>query len=228
MSGSRIRVNGHGSHREEPDGDPLRPLLRWVGGKQQIVTKLVHYLPKDIFDRRYLEPFAGAASLFFRIAPSRAVLSDANPHLIACYECIRDNPLAVARELSCHARDSSEAHYYGVRRAYNRRSNGIGLLRRLLALSTSTEPASAEYFVSIAMANSMCEPPRVHRSLHSLKGWSYGQQEQVLTRGQGTGGSDGVRARTRARLAVVGHAVGRFEARVLGGDAAQLGAPVRA
>lgn len=117
-------MNGHGSHRDEPDDDPLRPLFRWVGGKQQIVTKLVGYLPKDVFDRRYREPFAGAASLFFRIAPSRAVLSDANPHLIACYNCIRDNPLAVARELSYHERETSEAHYYHVRRAYNRRSQG--------------------------------------------------------------------------------------------------------
>jgi DNA adenine methylase len=123
-SASRNTLNGHGTHRDEPDGAPLKPLLRWVGGKQQIVTKLVRYLPADIFDRRYLEPFAGAASLFFRMAPSRAVLSDANPHLIACYQFIRDQPLAVARELAGHKRRTSEEHYYEVRDTYNRCSRG--------------------------------------------------------------------------------------------------------
>ena len=51
--------------------------------------------------------------------------------------------------------------------------------------------------------------------------------EQVFTRGSGAGGADGARARGRARLAVGGDALDRGEDRLLGGDAAEVGAAGR-
>jgi len=133
----RVAVNGHASVPGLKDHEPLKPLLRWVGGKQQIVTKLVRFLPGDVLNRRYLEPFAGAASLFFRVGPSNAVLSDANPHLIACYKFIRDEPDNVARELAAHRRLSSEFHYKVVRATYNRltASNSAAQAARFLYLN---------------------------------------------------------------------------------------------
>lgn len=106
-------------------GDPglpgvhLRPLFRWVGGKQQLVTRLTRFLPADFRARRYVEPFAGAASLFFRLAPKTAILTDANGDLIDCYRAVRDRPQAVARALARHRRLSSASHYYDTRAAYN-------------------------------------------------------------------------------------------------------------
>jgi site-specific DNA-adenine methylase len=36
------------------------PILKWVGGKQNYVTKLLELLPDDYF-KSYCEPFLGAA-----------------------------------------------------------------------------------------------------------------------------------------------------------------------
>jgi DNA adenine methylase len=49
-------------------------------------------LPKDIARRRYVEPFLGAASLFFAVNPKNAILADANKALIETYQAIRDHP----------------------------------------------------------------------------------------------------------------------------------------
>jgi DNA adenine methylase len=97
----------------------LPPFLRWAGGKRQIVRELISLLPDDIENRLYREPFLGAGSLFFAIKPERAVLSDANQHLIMCYEFVRDQPLLVARYLRLHASRDSEAYYYKMRFEYN-------------------------------------------------------------------------------------------------------------
>ena len=39
------------------------------------------------------------------------------------------------------------------------------------------------------------EPPRDCRRLKFLRGWDYGDSRQVLSRGEGTDGADGARAR---------------------------------
>jgi DNA adenine methylase len=114
-----------GYPRHEPTersmpGAIVSPFLRWAGGKRQIVRELIKLLPSDIKTRTYREPFLGAASLFFAIRPSRAILSDANPHLIQCYELVRDDWQNVARYLREHAARNSKAYYYEVRAAYNR------------------------------------------------------------------------------------------------------------
>jgi DNA adenine methylase len=40
----------------------------------------------------YVEPFAGSASLFFKLKPSRAVLGDINPAVIDVYRAIKADP----------------------------------------------------------------------------------------------------------------------------------------
>jgi len=95
------------------------PFLRWVGGKQQLVKKLLSHLPSDHYKRRYIEPFLGAGSLFFSLLPRHARLSDANPHLIQTYEALRQCPLCVRKELLRHIDAHSPEHYYDVRDRYN-------------------------------------------------------------------------------------------------------------
>jgi DNA adenine methylase len=48
---------------------------------------------------RYVEPFAGSASLFFSISPKSAVLGDINEELISTYEQVRDNLGAILEVL---------------------------------------------------------------------------------------------------------------------------------
>src|SRR5712692_7650350 len=107
---------------QDPKGKPapkVSPFLRWAGGKQQLKRILLAFLPLDVSERTYREPFLGGGSLFFAIQPAAAVLSDANEHLIKCYEFVRDQPTLVARYLRFHASKNTEAHYYRVRSAYN-------------------------------------------------------------------------------------------------------------
>jgi len=46
----------------------VSPVLRWAGGKRQLIKVLLRYLPSDLAERKYHEPFLGAGSLFFRLA----------------------------------------------------------------------------------------------------------------------------------------------------------------
>lgn len=63
-----------------------KPLLKWAGGKAQLLDTIARYLPKDI--ERYVEPMIGGGALFFALAPHRALIADVNPELINFYRAI--------------------------------------------------------------------------------------------------------------------------------------------
>lgn len=95
------------------DVRPMQPFLRWAGGKRWLVP-LIRALTDGVKYDRYVEPFAGAASVFFGLDPKGAVrLSDTNQELIETYQTVAKSPEAVATQLSQH--ENSESHYYEVR-----------------------------------------------------------------------------------------------------------------
>lgn len=103
--------------------DPkVTPFLRWAGGKRQLVSTLLERVPGQI-NGRYCEPFLGAGSLFFALAPINAFLSDANRYLIDTYRQISLNPEAVRRALRNYVGLHSKAHYYRTRTLFNITSN---------------------------------------------------------------------------------------------------------
>lgn len=129
-----------------------RPLLKWAGGKRQLLPALRGFYPSRF--NRYLEPFLGSAAVFFDLhargaLDGRAVtLSDNNPDLIACYLTVRDHSEQVIEELSRLSRDHerlTEKHYYDVR---NERFNPQ---RRALLVRDSKQidytPALAAMFI---------------------------------------------------------------------------------
>lgn len=105
----------------KPTSEKVRPFLKWAGGKRQILKELLKHLSPDIKDRTYREPFLGAGSLFFALQPSKAVVSDANEHLILCYRHVRDNPDLVFDYLREHTRNDCQDYYYKIRDLYNRK-----------------------------------------------------------------------------------------------------------
>lgn len=124
--------------RRRTEGAPdsqLRPFLRWAGGKQLLLPRLLRFLPDDISERVYWEPFLGAASMFFAIRPKQAFLSDANSHLIRCYEHVQRSPRMVAKHLRQHARKDCVAHYYEVRHAYNLARDSAAQAARFIYLN---------------------------------------------------------------------------------------------
>ena len=101
---------------------PVRPLLKWAGGKRQLLPALTAHYP-DRF-RRYVEPFLGSGAVFFHLAALGALdgrrvrLCDVNADLIGCYRTLRDDTEAVIAELAALEREHrsrGDACYYEVR-----------------------------------------------------------------------------------------------------------------
>jgi len=87
------------------------PVLKWVGGKRQILPELLQRLPAKI--NAYYEPFLGGGALFFGLHPSTAVLNDSNSELMNVYACIRDNVDEVISILETHKNE--EGYFYELR-----------------------------------------------------------------------------------------------------------------
>lgn len=88
-----------------------RPLLKWVGGKTQLLPELLKRVPAD-FDV-YHEPFLGGGAMFFALRPKVAILSDINAELVNVYQVVARDVEGLIRALKLHRYD--EAYYYGVR-----------------------------------------------------------------------------------------------------------------
>ncbi len=80
-----------------------KPFLRWAGSKRKQLARLASFWTAKHL--RYLEPFAGSACLFFELAPTSAVLGDANSDLIEVYRVVRDEPERLYRRLRRITRD---------------------------------------------------------------------------------------------------------------------------
>lgn len=106
------------------------PFLRWAGSKRQHVPFLRQYW-YAAQHRRYIEPFAGSAALFFALAPPCAVLGDLNGELIQTYRALRRNPEAVHRKLARFAK--GKAAYYRLRAM--RREDATWLAARFIYLN---------------------------------------------------------------------------------------------
>ncbi len=90
---------------------PIKPFLKWAGGKQQLIKDIAPYAPKKF--NRYFEPFVGGGAVFFHLNPGKAVLADVNEELINCYTVIRDNVEALLESLDHH--ENSSEYFYAMR-----------------------------------------------------------------------------------------------------------------
>ena len=66
----------------------LRPPLKWAGGKRWQVPELLP-LWEGHTHRRLVEPFCGGLSVALGLQPDKALLNDANPHLINFYRWLK-------------------------------------------------------------------------------------------------------------------------------------------
>jgi DNA adenine methylase len=126
----------------------VRPILKWAGGKRQLLPALRKYYPTSF--RRYIEPFLGSGAVFLDcynqgLLEGRAVaLSDLNADVIGCYIAVRDWTADVIHELQALERGhrtGGAAHFYEVR---DNRFN------RLRAALPSGQLAAAAYTPELA------------------------------------------------------------------------------
>jgi DNA adenine methylase len=93
------------------------PVLKWAGGKRQLLPQILERLPKKI--DTYYEPFVGGGAVFFALAHERrfnkAVLTDQNADLIAVYRALKTNLSKLIELLKKHDANHCEEYYYEVR-----------------------------------------------------------------------------------------------------------------
>ena len=86
-----------------------KPFVKWAGGKTQLLSELLKYIPDHY--NKYIEPFVGGGALFFKLQPQFAILSDSNCELINLYKVVRDYPGRLIKELKTY-RVSEKEYYY--------------------------------------------------------------------------------------------------------------------
>ncbi len=91
----------------------LQPVLKWAGGKRQLLPQLEEYFPKKF--TRYYEPFVGGGAVLFHLQPKKAVINDYNEDLINLYRCIKDNLDELIEKLKYYETKNDSKSFYEIR-----------------------------------------------------------------------------------------------------------------
>lgn len=116
---------------------PLRPIVKWAGGKRQLLEAIRASYPPGLGDtvKKYAEPFVGGGAVLLDILsrfPMEAVyISDVNQELINVYRVIRDQVPELIEALSGMEAEylpldggGRRSYYQGRRDRFNSRGGG--------------------------------------------------------------------------------------------------------
>lgn len=106
-----------------PKNKLVAPVLKWVGGKRQLLPSIKPLLPKKITS--YCEPFVGGGAVLFELQPKRAMINDINSDLILVYTVIRDSVEELIELLETYPND--EKFYYELRNIDRNQVKYVGL-----------------------------------------------------------------------------------------------------
>lgn len=121
--------------------EPLKPPLKWAGGKRWQVPLLLPLWTRHRH-RRLVEPFCGGLAVALGLRPDRALLNDANPHLINFYRWVQRG-LTIGTALT-----HSETAYYRNRDRFNRLTSS--------GQAQSREAAVLFYYLNRTGYNGLC------------------------------------------------------------------------
>jgi|SRR5699024_1633109 len=91
----------------------LSPILKWVGGKRQLLDDIRPLIPSKI--STYVEPFVGGGAVLFDLKPKKAIINDFNEELINVYQVIRDLPDELLSYLEVHDSKNCSEYFYKIR-----------------------------------------------------------------------------------------------------------------
>ena len=94
------------------------PVLKWAGGKRQILHHIVALMPIDYKNRRFHEPFFGGGAVTFWLEPNEGTINDINPKLINFYIVLRDFVDELIEDAKQHKNEKN--YYYKARNEYNK------------------------------------------------------------------------------------------------------------
>lgn len=90
----------------------VSPVVKWVGGKRQLLDKILPLIPKH---STYVEPFVGGAAVLFELQPTKAIINDYNHELINVYNIIKSNPEELIQTLEKHKELNTKDYFYEIR-----------------------------------------------------------------------------------------------------------------
>lgn len=93
----------------------LHPVVKWAGGKTQILDKIKSLMPQKIGN--YFEPFVGGGALLFSLVPHKATINDFNEELIDVYRCFQNDQYysKFIELLTQHEQKHCEDYYMSIR-----------------------------------------------------------------------------------------------------------------
>lgn len=105
----------------------MKPFIKWIGGKTQIIDTVMKYSPKEM--ENYHDIFLGGGSTLFAMLKSDNIIKgkiyayDINEALISCYKNIQKHPEEVYKYLAIYAStyensNSKSDYYYTIREKY--------------------------------------------------------------------------------------------------------------
>ena len=110
----------------------LKPFVKWVGGKSQLIDELEKMLPNDgeKILTKYCEPMVGGGALFFNILSKcnfeQLYISDINAELINAYQVIKNNVDSLIEQLREMQllflpmdENGRKLYYYSIRDKFN-------------------------------------------------------------------------------------------------------------
>jgi DNA adenine methylase len=99
----------------------VKPFLKWVGGKTQILDEVLERFPRSI--QNYYEPFLGGGSVLLGLLTDKSIkvkgtvyASDINSNLIGLYKNIQVNPEQLIGEVKAIADEWSTCVHTGINR----------------------------------------------------------------------------------------------------------------
>ncbi|SFR87736.1 DNA adenine methylase [Halomicrobium zhouii] len=121
-----------------------KPILKWAGGKRQILAQIRGHFPPEEDINSYHEPFFGGGAIFFREThKDTASINDVNTRLMNFYEIVRERPGELIEILSgfdhpesepdtsrpyskqSESGDKIDNYYYQQRELFNRRPRDL-------------------------------------------------------------------------------------------------------
>jgi DNA adenine methylase len=138
---SYLKING--------DTNPVKPLIKWAGGKRQIASELHSRFPINWNSGTYIEPFIGGGAIYLHIAPANSIIADANQRLIGFYQHVKNEPdklfegIQAASEtfnaLASRGLEEKKTQYISFRTDFN-----------------NSEPLSIESAILLFILNKLC------------------------------------------------------------------------
>lgn len=123
---------GHVSVLEQAqDLSFARPLLKWAGGKTQLLGEILPKIPKKY--GRFIEPFFGGGAVFFAVRPENGIIADSNPELVNLYRSVATDVNGVIAQLRSY--ENTEEVFYAVRSLDRTKLSNIEAAARTIFLN---------------------------------------------------------------------------------------------